>query len=111
MTISIVFIFLFAPPGRRLRKPHMRQRQLGSDRNKLVQYILSENLIHALAASRDRRRYQDGVSRGMEFEMPVRMRQRIMRDQGCDMGELRRFGFQELLACWGIEEKIANSNR
>src|SRR5271166_3831958 len=47
----------------------------------------------------------------MQFEMLVRMRQRVMRDQRSDMRKLGRLRPQKLLARGRIKEKVANRNR
>src|SRR4029077_15908898 len=82
---SVFFSLSFTQPGWRLRKPDMRQRQFRRDRNQLVEHILSEDLVNPFAVTRNRWRHQHCVGGRMQFEVFVRMRQRMMRDQGSDM--------------------------
>ena len=105
----VVFNF-FAAPGRRLRQADAFQRLQRGDGNQLVENFLAENLVHALAVSRDRRRHQHGVGGGVQLEMLVGMRQRVVRHQRCDVRQLGGFGFQKFLARRNIEEKIADGD-
>ncbi len=59
---------------------------------------LSEDLVHALAVAGDRRRDQHGIGGRVQFEMLVRMRQRVVRYQRCDVREFGGFRLQKFLA-------------
>ena len=100
-----------AAPGRRLRQADAFQRLHRGNGNQLVEDFLAENLVHALAVSRNRRRHQHGVGGGMQFEMLVGMGQRVVRHQRCDMRKLGGFRFEKFLARRNIEEEIADRDR
>ena len=91
-----------------MRQSDALQRLHGGNGNQLVENFLAENLVHALAVARDRRRHQHGVSGGVQFEMLAGMGQRIMGYKRCDMRKLGGFGFQKFLARRNIEEQITD---
>ena len=107
---SGVFLLFRTPPGRRLRQSNVSEGQLRSQRNQLVQRVLSENLIDPLAITGHWRRDQHGVGCGMQLEMFLRMRQCIMRDKRCDVRKLGGFGFQKFLSRRRIKEKVADGD-
>ena len=57
------------------------------------------------------RRHQQGIRRRVQFEMLLRMRQRIVGYQRSDVGQLSRLRSQKLLARRRIKEEIANRDR
>ena len=75
------FVFVLAPPGRRLRHAHVLKWLHSRHSNQLVEGFFAEDLINAFAVARHRRGDQHGVSGGMQFEMLFGMRQSIVRDQ------------------------------
>ncbi len=101
---------LLAAPRWGLRQADAFQRLQGGDGNQLVQNLFSENLVHALAVTRYRRRYQHGVGGGVQLEMLVGMGQGVVRDQRRDVREFGGFGLQELLPGRNIKEKIADGD-
>ena len=106
-----VFIGFPAPPRRRLRQSHALQRLPRRHGNQLIQRFFAEDLIHALAVSRHRRRHQHGIRRRVQLKMLLRMRQRILRDQRRDVRQLGRLRLQKFLARRSIKKKIAHRNR
>ena len=104
----IIFGGLIAPPGRRLRQSHVRQRKFGGNGEQLIEYFFSEDLIDAFAVSGDGRGDENGISRGMQLKMFIGMRESVMCDQGGDVRKFGGFRLQEFLACRGIKEEIAN---
>src|SRR5580700_4222451 len=56
-----VLIFLLASPRRGLGQAYALERLHGCDRNQLIEGLLAEDLIDALAVSRDGRGYEHGV--------------------------------------------------
>ena len=104
------FFFILAPPGRRLGQADAFEGLHRGDRDQLVEGFFAEDLIDALAVSRDRRGYQHGVGGGMQFEMLFGMGESVVGDQRRDVGEFGGFGFEEFLASRGIEEEIADGD-
>jgi hypothetical protein len=103
-------LFFGATPGWRLWKPDVFERLKGGNGEQLVEHILAEDLIHALAVTGDGWRDQHRVRGGVEFEVFARVRQGIVRDQRSNVGELGGLRLQEFLASGGIEKKIANGD-
>src|SRR5437870_4984431 len=105
------FVFFRAAPRRRLWQADLFQRLHGRHRNQLVENLLPKNLINALAVARYRGRDQHGVGSRVQLEVLVRMRQRVLRDQGGDMGKFGGLRLQKFLARGDIEKKITNGER
>ena len=99
------------PPRRRLRQADTLQWLQRRQRDQLVEDLASENLVHALAMTGHGRRHQQGIGRRVQLEMHLRMRQRIVGYERCDVRQFGRFRSQKLLARWRIEEEIANRDR
>ena len=106
-----IVLCLFPPPRRGLRESHVFESLPCGHGDQLVEGLLAKHLIDALAASRHRRRHQHGVRGRMQFKMLIGMRQGVMRDQRCDMGEFGRLRSQEFFAGGNIKEKIADGDR
>ncbi len=109
--VFILFLLFLAPPGRRLRQAHVQERLHGRHSNQLVESFLAEDLIDALAVSRDRGRQQHGIRGRMQLEMLLGMRQRVVRDQRRNVRKLGRLRFQEFFSRRGIEEEITDRDR
>src|SRR5271168_4652152 len=100
-----------ATPWRRLRQADALQRLHGRERNQLVEGFASKNLIHALTMTGHGWRDQQGVGRRVQLKMLVGMGQCVVRYQGRDVGEFRRFRLQKFLARRNVEKQIANCDR
>ena len=100
-----------APPRWRLRQTDTLQGLHRRERNQLVERLASKHLVYALAMTSHGRRDQQRIRRRVQFEMLLRMRQRIVRYQRCDVRKLGRLRSQKFLARRRIKEKIANRDR
>ena len=104
-------IFLRSSPRGRLGQTDSFQRLSGGDCDQLVEHFFTKHLVDALAVSIHRRGDQHGIGGRMQFEVLVRMGERVMRDQRCDVGKFRGLGLQKFLASRSVEEKVTHGNR
>src|SRR5204863_5749164 len=82
------FFFGLPPPRWRLGKSRSLQWLKHRQRKQLIKNFLPENLINACAVIGYWRRNQHSIGGRMQFEMLVRMCQRIVRHQRGDMRKL-----------------------
>ena len=84
---------------------HRRQR------DQLLKGLASKHLVDALAMAGHGRRHQQGIGGGVQFEMLLRMRQRVMGYERCDVGKLGGLRSQKLFTRRRIKEEVANRDR
>ena len=79
--------------------------------HQLFERLPSENLVHPVRQFFHRRAIQDFLRGSLQQKLPVRMRQRVMRDQRSDMPQLGRFRFQEFPPRRHRVENIGHADR
>jgi hypothetical protein len=90
MSVDVSRSLRSPPPRRRLRQADAFQWLHRRQRNQLVQGLAPKHLVHALAMTGHGRRHQQRIRRRVQFEMLLRMRQRVVGYQRCDVREFGR---------------------
>src|SRR5664280_448570 len=101
-------VFFVAPPRRRLRQSHARQRQQRAQRNQLIERLLAKHLVDTLRVAGHGRGDQHGVGRGVQLPVHLGMGQGVVRYQRCDVRQFGGFSLQEFSARGNVEEQIAD---
>src|SRR5208282_752240 len=100
-----------ASPRRWLRQSKPFQRLHRRERNQLIEGFASEYLVDAFAMIGHGRRDQQGIRRGVQLKMLLRMRQGVVGYERSNVRKLGRFRSQKFLARRSIKKEVANGNR
>ncbi len=98
-------------PGGRVGQTGVGEGGLGGHRQQLSERVLAEDLVDALRGARHRRRGDDGVRGRDQLEVFLRVGQRVVGHQGCDVGQLGGLCAEEFAPGRGVEEEIRYGQR
>ncbi len=101
-------VILLALPGRRLGQAGAREVHLRRGREHQRCRVAAKDLEQPVAGRGHRRRDQQRLGRRMQFKVPLRMRQRIVRHQRGNVGQLGLLGLEEFAPRRRVVEQVAD---
>ena len=99
-----------ALPGWWLGEAGAGEVELGGDGEHVVAGVFAEDLEEAVGGVGDCGCDEERLCRGVEFEVFRGVDERVVGDEGGDVGELGLLGLEEFAAGGGVEEEIADGD-